>query len=104
MDVLVTYDIRTPDPEGQRRLNKIAAICERYGERLQYSVFGCRLSDVKLIRLVAELEDAMDHTVDSIDIYRFNGSITESRTTLGHRRAREPGTPWIVNPRTPSDP
>lgn len=37
MDVLVTYDITTIDRAGERRLARVAAVCERFGERVQYS-------------------------------------------------------------------
>ena len=43
---LLAYDVR-----DDRRLRRTAKILEGYGERLQYSVFRCRLSDRQLERL-----------------------------------------------------
>ena len=39
MDVLVTYDIADTDGKGASRLRRIAKVCEKYGERVQLSVF-----------------------------------------------------------------
>src|SRR3954470_18094738 len=47
---LVTYDIR-----DDTRLRRVARLLEGYGERLQYSVFRCRLGAVELQRLRWEL-------------------------------------------------
>ena len=41
MLILVTYDVNTQDAAGRRRLNKIAKMCLKYGQRVQNSVFEC---------------------------------------------------------------
>jgi len=41
MMVLVTYDVRTDTASGQKRLRKVAKICENFGQRVQNSVFEC---------------------------------------------------------------
>ncbi|MBI3966168.1 MAG: CRISPR-associated endonuclease Cas2, partial [Chloroflexi bacterium] len=41
MEVLVTYDVATESVEGQRRLRRVAKVCEAYGQRVQKSVFEC---------------------------------------------------------------
>ncbi|MGH9153223.1 MAG: CRISPR-associated endonuclease Cas2 [Acidimicrobiales bacterium] len=92
----MTYDIATIEQAGERRLAKIAAVCERYGDRVQYSVFACRVSEVSFLRLLHELADVLDPTVDRVDVYRIQGSIAESRTSLGRAVRRELGSPWIL--------
>jgi CRISPR-associated protein Cas2 len=47
---LVAYDVR-----DEQRLRRVARILSGYGERLQYSVFRCRLNPVELERLLWEL-------------------------------------------------
>lgn len=96
MDVLVTYDIATLDRVGERRLATVAAICERYGERVQYSVFACRVSEVSYLRLLDELAAVLDPSVDRVDVYRIQGPLAESRTSLGQQVRRELGSPWIL--------
>ncbi len=104
MDVLVAYDIATLDREGERRLSRIAAICERFGVRAQYSVFECRLSPAALEGLIGELLEVMDHDEDSIRIYRFDRPIPEVCLALGRRKRPSLGSPWIFGPRTSGDP
>lgn len=96
MDVLVTYDIDTTTPAGERRLTRVARVCEGFGVRAQFSVFECRLSRVALARLMSLLHDEIDPARDSINIYRFNGTIQEARISLGLRKAHELGEPWIL--------
>jgi CRISPR-associated protein Cas2 len=96
VDVLVTYDISTVTDEGERRLARVAKVCESYGTRTQYSVFECRLSPARVQRLVAALADIIDPAADSIHLYRFEGELAASRFTLGRAPHRELGAPWIV--------
>jgi CRISPR-associated protein Cas2 len=95
MDVLVTYDIATLDRKGARRLSQVASICERYGTRVQYSVFECRLDPVLLERLKGELMDTIDPEEDAIDVYRLDRSFDETRTSLGRPRAARAASGWI---------
>ena len=39
MMVLVTYDVETMSPTGEKRLRKVAKQCVNYGQRVQNSVF-----------------------------------------------------------------
>ncbi|MGH9074042.1 MAG: CRISPR-associated endonuclease Cas2 [Acidimicrobiales bacterium] len=96
MDVLVTYDIQTVTPAGEQRLAKVAKTCERYGTRVQFSVFECRLTEAAFLRLRADLEAILDRKVDSINLYRFGGTLSGARTSLGRRPAHEPGSPWLL--------
>jgi CRISPR-associated protein Cas2 len=96
MDVLVAYDIDTTTTDGERRLTRVAKICEGYGTRVQYSMFECRLSQTRLARLTTELATAIVRSRDSVHIYRFDGPIAAARTSLGRRLPREFGQPWIL--------
>ena len=96
MDILVAYDIAETDGPGAARLRQVADVCEKYGERVQLSVFECRVAPERFARLVGELQDVISSEVDSIVIYRFAGPIQESRTTLGRSRSHELGEPWVL--------
>lgn len=102
MELLVAYDIETASEEGARRLHRVAGVCERFGVRVQYSLFECRLDDARFESLKIELQDVMDSRLDAIDIYRFERPISVARTSLGRTRLRESGGPWIIGP-TPPD-
>lgn len=96
MDVLVCYDISTVDAEGETRLTQVAKACQRYGMRVQYSVFECRVDEVSYAYLVAELEELIDRRRDRISIYRVPGTFASMRTDLGRPRPRDLGEPWIL--------
>lgn len=96
MDVLIAYDIAETQGDGASRLRRIADICGKYGQRVQLSVFECRLSHVRLARLIAELEDVMDSRRDSVLVYRFPGSMAKATLRLGRRPDRELGRPWML--------
>jgi len=51
---LVGYDVRDPE-----RLRRVSTLLNGYGERVQYSVFRCRLSDVQKERMLWELARLM---------------------------------------------
>lgn len=79
----MTYDISTVDVEGTRRLARVAATCERYGQRVQYSVFECRLDAILLQRLVSDLHAQIHPARDSVRIYRLGVSFDAARLSLG---------------------
>lgn len=60
---LVAYDIRE-----DRRLRAVAACVEGYGERIQYSVFICDLSDEEIVALRGDLEARIKLSEDSVMI------------------------------------
>lgn len=96
MDVLVTYDIADTEGAGASRLRRIADICGKYGQRVQFSVFECRLSPVRLTRLIGEVQDVIDQQLDSVIIYRFPGDIADWTLRIGREQTRELGEPWVL--------
>lgn len=69
MEVLVSYDVATDTAEGRRRLRRFANVCEGYGQRVQKSVFECKLSDGDFARLERRLLAILDQKADSLRIY-----------------------------------
>ena len=96
MDVLLTYDISGTDGPRATRLRRIAEVCEKYGQRVQFSVFEFRLSPVRLACLIGEVEDVIDRRQDSVILYRFPGRIGDATTHLGRPSARNLGQPWMA--------
>ena len=96
MDVLVTYDIADTEGVGASRLKRIADVCEKYGQRVQLSVFVCRLSPARLARLIGEVEDVMDRQRDSVIVYRFPGRIEDATLRFGRSQSHELGQPWVL--------
>ncbi len=71
MDVLVTYDVNTETKEGRRRLRKVATACKDFGQRVQYSVFECRVNAAQLESLRDRLLKIIHEGEDSLRIYRL---------------------------------
>lgn len=71
MDILVTYDVNTETKEGRRRLRKVAAVCKDYGQRVQYSVFECRVNEMQYETFQARLLKIINPKTDSIRFYRL---------------------------------
>jgi CRISPR-associated protein Cas2 len=68
---VITYDVRTCDVNGPRRLRQVAKVCEAKGRRVQKSVFECRLTDAQLEALLKKLRGIMDPSADSLRVYRI---------------------------------
>lgn len=73
MDILVTYDVETQEKSGQRRLRKVATICQNYGQRVQKSVFECRVTQSQLEDMEHQLLKVIDKERDSLRIYLLYG-------------------------------
>lgn len=69
MVVLVCYDIQTLERAGQRRLRKVAKACLSYGQRVQFSVFECKVTPPLWAELKAKLLSTYDPKEDSLRFY-----------------------------------
>ena len=96
MDVLLAYDIADTEGSGASRLRRVAQVCEKYGQRVQFSVFECRLSPERLARMIGEVQDVIDCHCDSVIVYRFPGRIEDSRLCFGRSQRHELGRPWVL--------
>ena len=83
MEILVTYDVMTDSAEGRRRLRRVAKVCERFGQRVQYSVFECSVNEMQLERLRERLLAILDEARDSLRIYRLGGRREEAVEAYG---------------------
>lgn len=87
MNILVTYDVATGDAKGQRRLHKVALVCQAFGQRVQNSVFECTVSETQYEQLVHRLTKQIDLTQDSLRIYRLREPKDEHILTIGRQPA-----------------
>lgn len=71
MDILVAYDVNTESKAGRRRLRKVATACKDYGQRVQYSVFECSVSEAQMESLRERLLGILDEDEDNLRIYRL---------------------------------
>ncbi len=71
MLVVITYDVNTITAAGEKRLRRVAKLCERYGVRVQNSVFEVLVDAAQLTALKYELSKEINEDVDSIRFYRL---------------------------------
>lgn len=71
MYILITYDVSTSDPQGAKRLRKVARICQNYGQRVQNSVFECLVDPAQFAVLKHQLLDTINDEEDSLRIYQL---------------------------------
>lgn len=69
MFVLITYDVKTSDPGGTKRLRRVAKVCKDYGQRVQYSVFECIVDPAQWTKMRQRLIDEIEEDVDSLRFY-----------------------------------
>lgn len=73
MLTLVAYDISDP-----KRLQKVAALCEEYGFRIQYSVFECRLDTPTFEDFWLALTELINPATDRITAYKVCASCAKN--------------------------
>lgn len=72
-EILVTYDVNTQTKEGRRRLRKVATICVGFGQRVQLSVFECRVTPAQYEEMEIRLLAVIDLAEDRLRMYRLPG-------------------------------
>jgi CRISPR-associated protein Cas2 len=96
MLVLITYDVRTDSVEGQKRLRRVAKVCENYGQRVQKSVFECLIDPEQWVRLKKRLTDEANLDEDSLRFY-FLGKNWKPRVEhVGVKTAYDPEGPLVI--------
>lgn len=96
MLVLVTYDVRTSDPGGERRLRRVAKACRDYGQRVQYSVFEIEVDPAQWTKLKARLEGLIDQKQDSLRYYMLGANWQRKVEHVGAKPAADLNGPLIV--------
>jgi CRISPR-associated protein Cas2 len=96
MVVLVTYDVNTIDKPGKRRLRRVAKCCQDYGQRVQYSVFECRVGDKEWVLFKDRLLKEIDAKADSLRFYFLDEAAVQRVEHHGVREPRDLTEPLIV--------
>ena len=71
MLTIVCYDVSTETREGQRRLRRVAKVCEGIGQRVQKSVFECRVDRMQYEELERRLLTEINEQEDCLRLYRL---------------------------------
>lgn len=96
MLVLITYDVNTQDAAGVKRLNKIAKLCVKYGQRVQNSVFECLIENYEYKALQNELLQIADLSKDSLRFYNLGQKYSTKIEYFGAKETYEPEGSLII--------
>ena len=96
MLVLVTYDVRTSEPGGEKRLRRVAKACRDWGQRVQYSVFEIEVDPAQWTRLRSRLEALIEPEHDSLRYYFLGANWQRRVEHVGAKPAADLGGPLIV--------
>lgn len=96
MDVLVAYDVNTESKAGRRRLAKVAQTCKSFGQRVQFSVFECRVDETHYEALLSKLSKIMNPASDSLRIYKLQGARDDYLEQFGLDRYVDFDEPLVI--------
>jgi CRISPR-associated protein Cas2 len=71
MLIIVCYDVNTETREGRRRLRRVAKLCEGIGQRVQKSVFECRIDRAQFEAMERSLVAEIKQDEDNLRFYRL---------------------------------
>ncbi len=95
MLILVTYDVSLAEPGGQKRLRRVAKVCQNYGVRVQNSVFECVVDQTQYVVLKDRLCKEIDEDKDSLRLYRLGNNYKEKVEHYGVKQSINVENPLI---------
>ena len=90
MVILVTYDVSTIDKAGRSRLRRVAKTCLDYGQRVQNSVFECKVDPSQLVEFRSKLLTIMNLDQDSLRIYNLGNNWQRRVEHHGQKESYDP--------------
>ena len=96
MLVIVCYDVNTETAAGRRRLRRVAKACEGRGQRVQKSVFECRIALAEMEALERRLLEIIDTATDSLRLYRLTDAKGCEVREHGAFKARDFDAPLVI--------
>lgn len=96
MFILITYDINTTTKDGSRRLRRVAKICENYGQRVQNSVFECKVDEGQFRIIKHQLSEVINLEKDSLRFYRLGKNYEKTVEQIGKNNSYNIEDPLIL--------
>ena len=94
--VLVCYDVNTEDAADRRRLRQVAKACESRGQRVQKSVFECKVNLMQYEDLERRLLAEIDEKEDNLRLYRLTEPVDLHVKEYGKFKAIDFGGSLII--------
>lgn len=83
MMIIISYDVDFTETHGAKRLRKVAKICERYGVRVQNSVFETIVDSAQFALLKSELNNVIDIERDTVRFYNLGNKWDSKISSIG---------------------
>jgi len=96
MMVLITYDVETSSPGGNKRLRQVAKQCVNFGQRVQNSVFECLVDPAQFADLRHRLESIIDKDKDSLRFYFLGSNWNKRVNHFGAKDTYDPEDTIII--------
>lgn len=96
MMVLISYDVRTSESGGAKRLRRVAKVCKNHGQRVQFSVFECMVDPGQWVRLRQALINEIDLDADSLRFYFLGANWKKRMEHVGAKKTIDQEGPLIV--------
>lgn len=96
MLIIVCYDVNTETRAGRRRLRRVAKVCEGTGQRVQKSVFECKIDLMQLEELERRLLAEINTEQDCLRLYRLAESRGCEVREYGRFRALDFDAPLVA--------
>jgi len=96
MFVLVSYDVATSEPGGQKRLRRVAKACKNYGQRVQFSVFECIVDPAQWAVFRQRLETEINPETDSLRFYFLGSNWRHKVENIGAKASFDQEGPLII--------
>ena len=94
--ILVSYDVSTVYKEGERRLRRVAKVCQNHGQRVQFSVFEIDVDQAKWVAIRSELCSLIDPATDSLRFYYMGNNWQRRVEHVGAKAALDLNGPLIL--------
>ena len=96
MLILVTYDVSLTDAGGQKRLRRVAKVCQNYGVRVPNSVFEGVVDEAQFVLLRDRLKKEIALEQDSLRFYRLGNNYKDKVEHYGVKREISVDEPLIL--------
>lgn len=96
MLVIVSYDVSTETAAGCKRLRRVARVCESIGQRVQKSVFECRVDAAQFEALERRLLAEIKLDEDCLRFYRLTEPVALHVKEYGKFKATDFDAPLVI--------
>ncbi len=96
MFVLVSYDVKTSELGGSKRLRRVAKACKDYGQRVQFSVFECLVDPAQWTHFRQRLLEEIDMEKDSLRFYFLGANWRNKVEHVGAKKSFDQEGPLII--------